>query len=215
MKKISISILLTIICLSTQAGDFDFAVKKSPSKIKSSSFNGGSSLEQGNIIFSAGYGIPNWTYFRTSDKVTYINYSGSGMGPLHGKVEFMVHEKIGLGVSVNHVQTNYSYKQPDGLGHTYFYKLNYHSTAINFRSNFYIYAQKGFNVYAGLGIGYAKTRIDFETDDPLALSFGFGLIPIGTELTLGFRYFVVDQFGFYLETGYAKSLIQAGVCVKL
>jgi hypothetical protein len=40
-------------------------------------------------------------------------------------------------------------------------------------------------------------------------------IPVGAELTVGFRGYFYKNFGFYTELGRAKSFFQTGLCFRV
>lgn len=74
-----------------------------------------------------------------------------------------------------------------------------------------------FDPYAGVGIGYRIGFFEYkgDTDDYKNDDAVRALFPLGFELTIGARYFILDNFGVYSELGVAKSVWQAGVIWNL
>ena len=173
------------------------------------------SFEQGNIIFSAGYGFPNLgkSLFKIYEDET--GYDVGGIGPLHGKFEYAVSDNIGVGLTFNFVSYDVNWTDSDG-GTTYNYTYDVTGWRVNARLNFHFLNSDNVDPYFGLGIGYGNTTWSFTTNDPF---FGGGAISspigIGFETTVGLRYYFTEMIGLYGELGLAKSLIQGGLVVKI
>ena len=178
--------------------------------------SGSNDFEQGNIIFSFGYGAPN---FGKTLAGTYVNINSYGreildesLGPIHGKVEFALSNRFGAGLSVNYVSSNFM-AEYDSLGNTYKEGWNYYSIAFNIRFNWHYYVMNNVDLYLGGGIGYAVKRMDYwEKGINKTRPF---YLPMGLEFTAGGRYFFNNFFGIYAEVGAAKSIIQGGILFRL
>lgn len=215
MKKILIAVLAIFLIGSIQASDFGFGKGKSPNSMNKSQKTTMYTVDQGNMIVSIGYGAPNWSKLLFSSTGTYKILNGSGVGPIHGKFEYMVSDRFGVGLSVNHVGMSMNYDVDDGFGTVYNYKLSYNSTAFNIRFNWHFFNQDGFDMYAGAGVGYKVSKYAWDTTDPNGGNLDYGsLVPIAMEVSVGMRYFFTENIGIYAEFGLTKSLIQGGATFK-
>lgn len=176
--------------------------------------SGGKAFEKQNIVFSAGYGFGN--FGTTFLKMLFENGSNvdiGSVGPIHGKAEFGLSDGFGFGVSFNYIQVNASWTGDSA----YWYKVTYSNYSILARMNFHFSGDEKFDPYFGIGVGWKQGTWKFDTNEPGwdAESIVGTLNPFGLEITGGFRYYMTDWFGLYLEAGLAKSLLQVGIAVKL
>lgn len=201
------------------SGVSDMSKKRRKKRRKKSKGRRGSAgaFEQGVKVVSLGYGTPNLTKAIFSIYNMMENYENTGIGPLHVKFEYGLSDKIGLGVSSNFVQSKVRWTEMDffGSGTNYSEGFDYMALDINIRANWHFYTTDKFDSYLGIGVGYNQIAwsyyTDYENATPLSLSVA---APIGYESTVGMRYFFTDNIGAFLELGYAKSLVQAGVSIK-
>lgn len=168
-------------------------------------------FETGNNIVSAGYGAPNLNKALFKIYEDENEYSLKGYGPIHLKYEHAVSDRIGLGLSINHVASSMSYRNLN----SYIYELNYSSTKFNARVNVHFASSDVFDAYWGIGAGYGTSTTKWTTGDPNSSNESFSNpIPIGLEATLGARYFFSENIGLYAEVGLAKSIVQGGFSFK-
>jgi hypothetical protein len=175
-------------------------------------------FQQEDVIFSLGYGTPNLTkaVFKAGIAGENLNATVSGLGPLHVKVEYGISDKIGIGLSINHVSTNFDAQYLDDIDNkNYFANYNYNSTKFNLRTNFHFSNSDKLDAYWGFGVGYGIGSVGLSTNDPDLEEVDIDAGGLGLESTLGIRYFVTKNIGIYTEVGFAKSIIQFGLNYKL
>lgn len=178
---------------------------------------------------SLGYGFPNLpkmaieTYNSYQDKDNFIS---SGFGPLHLKYEYMASNRLGITGSINHIRYTISYTEryADTFGRILpnSIQLKQNRTAVNARLNYHILDPENHTnkaLYFGLGFGYnfgKKPALEAEYPDGVVkiLSIPPLMIRLSFEATLGYRYYFNESVALYTEIGTAKSLIQAGACVR-
>jgi hypothetical protein len=177
-------------------------------------------FEQGNIIITAGYGVPNFgkAILTTVDESVYTNYDAKGFGPLHFRAEYAVGDRFGIGLNVNFntFGAEWNYVDPSNDVYTYTEKI----TAINFIPHFKLHWLEDndhLDLYSGFGIGYSIFNYSRESNDPndVFLDDWNSPLAIGVDITaFGVRYYFTENIGAYVETGYFKSLVQFGVAAK-
>jgi len=191
-----------------------------PSKIKAQT-----ELEQGNINFSLGYGIPNFAkvglaaqYATFFDLYSYTYTTKGIVGPISFKGEYMVMDKLGAGISVNFVKASLTY--PYSPSQTFTETVS----KLNFliRGNYHFVTTDVLDIYTGLGFGYNgifRNRTTSPLPDYNYIHSGnlpvYNKSPFTGEISIGLKLFVTDNFGFYTEIGIAKAIFQLGVCVKI
>ncbi|MBN2746177.1 MAG: hypothetical protein JXR34_05575, partial [Bacteroidales bacterium] len=175
------------------------------------------SLEEGSLLISAGYGALNYFKNGIRQNIEVIDDNTTGLGPLHGKIEYMLTKTLGSALLINHVETNGNVVYDDGLGKPYTVTLHHKSTSIIYRLNWHFYNEDGLDLFIGGGLGYRFGKYNYATSyskySPPLLTFVH--FPIGFEFSVGFRYFISNHFGFYSEIGITKSILQTGLTYKL
>lgn len=177
-------------------------------------------FNEGDIFVSLGYGTPNLGKSVLNLYDDEDGFDAKGFGPLHAKFEYGITEKIGIGLSVNHVNFSGEWTEAslDGNGNSvnYNYKFSRNATAANLRVNWHFSNSDVVDAYWGFGIGYNRGVSKWTTNEPNFDDGSIGdLIPLGFETTLGIRAMFTDNIGVYGEVGLAKSLIQGGLVVKI
>ena len=119
-----------------------------------------------------------------------------------GKFEYLVSEKIGIGVEGNFVKTGYQYGE---VGNQYSYIRT--KLRVNFILNYHIVQNDNFDLYLGWGAGYKNTVRTWSSDsgdqeelDALNLALSALKIPVSIKfISCGGRYFFTENLGMNFE----------------
>lgn len=220
MKNNLILLLVLLVSLGTaNAKGIEFGKKYDVKNTKSITHLSPNASKMGNIIVSFGYGYPNISKSILGSVPDNPIYTVSGIGPIHGALEYLINDNISLGLTVNHVATEMNWVNSLS-GTPYNESLTYSSTAFNFRFNFYFDTGDNLDIFMGAGLGYKKTSLIFKTDDPDFVDLWqgpslLGLFPISMDFSAGVRYYIIENFGIYVAVGLAKSLVQGGLVFRL
>lgn len=185
----------------------------------------GGNWEEGNMIFCVGYGFPNIGKSLLKAEESYLNYKATGFGPMHFRFEYALSEQWGIGLSSNFNKFGYNYDEDvqtgtDGSGNPIYTRYNYQFdwTSVNFlvRFNKHWAAGSKADIFSGTGVGYNHRSIKWTTNDPNYTDDEIGqVLPIGFEWTIGVRIFFTPNIAGYIEAGWAKDILQAGLCYKI
>ncbi len=176
-------------------------------------------VEEGNSIITVGLGYPNLgkAVFNLYEAET--GYHAGGFGPMHIKYEYILSEKFGVGVSLGYVGFDITWQEDafDGSNKTYDTGFKGSSIGILARFNYHFATGDKVDPYFGVGAGYNNWSFEYYSDDPdndgeEILDFPLN---VGFETTVGARYYFTDNIGAYAEIGFGKSLLQAGLAIKL
>lgn len=181
------------------------------------------SYTPGNKYISIGHGFANLDGIHSISRMTAANgntesFKSSKVGTLSFKFEQALNEKQGLGVSINYYKQRFSYKDTFGSGLASSVQLKSGSTlaySILARYNRIFAIKEQSHFYFGIGLGYRVRQTREKFDVPGEAETVAKGLPLGFETTLGFRYFPLPAVGLYIETGLAKSLLQAGITIQL
>jgi outer membrane protein W len=174
------------------------------------------SFKQGDNVVTLGYGFPNLgkSVLKLSETVT--DNKAFGIGPVHLKYEHAVSDKVGLGISAGYVAFGSDYDDYDSYSNTtYHYKETVTRLGILARFNYHFANSEKFDPYFGFGAGYNYFNwTDKPTDGgPEKLDIP-NIFPVAFEGSIGARYYFTKSIGAYLEVGFGKSLVQAGLAAK-
>lgn len=179
-------------------------------------------VEQGTILIDAYYGFPN--LYKTALKTSYANGSGvnnikvGGIGPVGGKFEYLIADKVGIGLDFNYTNTFVSYSEYDSFDDMiYNYEVSRSVLRIFPRFNYHFGNSDSFDGYAGVGAGFRNASWAFESNDPSFNNQSIdGLVPVAFRLFVGGRYFFTDNLGLNMEFGLGGgALIQGGISFKI
>lgn len=186
-------------------------------------------VEQGNVIIDTYYGFPN--LYTTVFKSTYAN-SGTetnleigGLGPVGLRAEYMVADKIGVGLDIgfNNSHVNYSeettvYNSTTGNYDPVTYDYNFSTQKIGVMAtlNYHFLDNDKVDAYGVFGAGYGQRSYKFESTDPDYVNEEIkGLIPVAMRIGVGMRYFFTDNIGLNLGLGFGQGgIANAGISFK-
>ncbi len=186
-------------------------------------------VEEGNVIVDLYYGFPNWytSIFRTTyaNSGSEVNLKVGGIGPLGGRFEYMVADKIGLGLDIGYSNSSVTYAeetveydpntgQSYPVTYDYDFKTSRLGALVTF--NFHFVDSDQLDAYGVVGAGYANRTFTFDSNDPNYVSSSVtGIIPVGFKLGVGMRYFFTDNIGLNLALGVGQGgLINGGLSAK-
>jgi hypothetical protein len=176
-----------------------------------------------NHVISFGVGVPNLykAAFLIADNGSEIKYKG--LGPIHLKYENRIHDRIGIGLSINHVRYQFDFKDQyldtnQGRILVNDIRIKGQNTAFNAKLNFHYLKQEGnVDLYSGFGLGlkFGKPKVTATYEDSKPKITFPNLSIIGAEFTLiGIRTYFTENIGAYVELGIAKSIVQAGLSIR-
>lgn len=170
----------------------------------------GQAFEQGTKVISVGYGFGNLNKALFSAYQSNDGYQYKGFGPLFGKFEYGVSDKIGLGLNIAHIGSTMTWNEG-----SYKSEMAWRNTSALMRLNIHFSNSDKLDAFWGAGVGYRFGKWDYSDNDPSMDDITFSnVIPLGFETTIGVRYFFVEHVGVYAEAGLAKAPIQFGLSAK-
>jgi opacity protein-like surface antigen len=186
-------------------------------------------VEQGSVLIDAYYGFPNLyskvfkaAYANTG---TELNLKFSSIGPVGVRAEYMLADKIGLGLDLGMNSSSISYDEETSVYNST--TGNYENTTYNYgfvtrkigalvTFNFHFVSTDALDVYSVLGVGYGSRTFAFTSTEP-----GFSsptissLVPVAMRVGVGMRYFFTENIGANIGLGFGHGgLLNAGLSVK-
>ncbi|MEJ6799038.1 MAG: OmpW family outer membrane protein [Crocinitomicaceae bacterium] len=176
-------------------------------------------LEEGNLVFDVYYGFPN--LYTTVFKAAYTQgteegLSISGIGPVGFRAEYLLADKIGLGLDIGFNNTKVSYTET-GLIEDYTYDFSTKKIGVLLTFNYHFIDNDQVDFYGVFGVGYGNRTFSFESSDPSYTQAEISsLIPIAARIGVGVRYFLTDNLGINVAAGFGQGgILNAGLSVKI
>jgi hypothetical protein len=190
----------------------------------------GQAATMGSIIVDPYFGGPNFGKSFTSQlsSTSTSNMVVRGFGPLGLRAEYVVSDKIGLGVDVIYNNYNATYNNVDSLydGNTGTWttqvtqdQYQMQRLRIQARMNFHFEVNNpNLDAYLGIGAGtnnrFRKYYVDNVLQSDASTVGDFTLIPFSLRICTGMRYYFTENVGLNLELGLGGPVFSGGLSFK-
>ena len=193
----------------------------------------GQGVSQGNVIIDAYYGFPNFgkSFLQAVEDANEgaTNFKAGGIGPAGLRVEYMIADRIGLGVDVIYNSNTSSFTSLDSTynGNTdtwstetnsLEYKMQRVRAQLRFNYHFNI-TNPNVDSYIGIGAGTnnrfrstLENGVDITENDGIS---NFTLLPFSIRVAAGLRYYFTDNIGINAEIGIGGPVISGGLSIRL
>jgi len=180
-------------------------------------------VTQGNVIIDGYYGFFSISNSWIRDVTSSNSSTFKSIGPVGGRFEYMVSDKIGIGLEGNYHdrQVNWTGTITDTITNTskdYSYTVGRKTIRVMPRINIHFGGSDNFDGYFGVAAGYRSAGWYTVTNDPNYGNYGSGitLIPVAIRLALGGRYFFTDNIGLNMEIGLGGgTMFHTGLTFKI
>lgn len=165
------------------------------------------------------YGFPNFYKGILAGKANYsdgeISVKSEGIGPLGGRIEFMLSDKFGLGVETAYVHGKITRTYTNSNGEVdYIGTISRTKIGAIATFNFHFSKNEMFDAYGTGGLGYKYSQVIRE--DKFANANIQLNLPVAWRLGIGARFFPVPMWGISMNAGVGQGgLINIGTVFKL
>ncbi|MBI1838259.1 MAG: hypothetical protein HYR91_13440 [Flavobacteriia bacterium] len=186
-------------------------------------------IEQGKILIDGYYGFPNLysSIFKGlyANSGTELNLKIGSLGPIGLRTEYLLTDKIGLGLDLGFNSSSISYDDNTTIYNsttgnydpiTYNYKFSTKKIGAIATFNFHFIENDNLDAYFTVGMGYGNRSFTYASNDP---NYSFAtvksIIPVAYKIGVGMRYFFTENIGANLALGFGQGgLINAGLTAK-
>lgn len=181
--------------------------------------------QKGDKIIDVYYGFPNLysAVFKMAHAETgsELNVDFGGIGPIGGRFEYLVTDRIGLGLDIgfNSSTINFSKSGFNQLMEPVIYDYAYSTQKLGVMATLNYHFLKNsekFDLYGILGIGYGNRTFELTSTDPNYVTESYDTpLPIAARLGIGMRYMFTDNLGANLSLGAGQGgLVNGGLSYK-
>ncbi len=213
--KTLITVFATIIATTIFLSSTSFAQEHDQFTKRNEHFQGtgGGAVKEGILLVDAFYGFPyiNGALLESaySSSTGNTNNAVHNLGHLGGKVEYMLSNKISLGIEFTYADATIRYQSNNLL----YYTAGIRKYRILGKMSYHFATTEKLDPYFTWGAGYKNTTV--YTNEPAATrEVTINLVPVSLRVGLGLRYFFTDAFGINAEVGIGGPIMQAGLSLK-
>ena len=176
-------------------------------------------FDDGTNLFSIGFGLPPAQRitrdYNDLNYKSFLDYKLNNYGTFVGKYEHGLHKYFGLGLNLEYSAANVSYKYTNLVDYERKLKTNVLGGFIRF--NGHIPVAEKFDIYGGVGLGYYYTiekASETNTNNNTSYDTRRKILDFDYQVTIGARYMIKDNVGFFVEFGRASTIAQFGCALK-
>lgn len=180
--------------------------------INSKSFS--QSVEEGDIQIKAYYGVPYFAGAFVKSLIdgdsAYTDIKATNTNHIGGGIQFLISEKIGLGVDYTFAQTSVSYI--DGVDR---YRLSLTKHRITALMSVHFANAPKIDPFFNVGAGYKLNQVKYTEpgyDDSGVVK---QVIPVSMRVGIGLNYFFTDFLALNASVGLGGPLAQMGLTLKI
>jgi hypothetical protein len=201
--------------------------------------NSSAQLRKGHIVLEGYYGAPNFGVISANflklavepvirkyvpELNEAVDLTISGLGPLGGRFEYLVRDRIGLGVDFIYNSTTCAFAidtfdvNGTNIGPM---GITYKMTRLrgHFRFNYHFCNTKRWDIYCGLGAGFNNRIHKFSAQFHLVQDWDLGKAfsgsyPYSARTCLGFRFYPTKVIGIGMELGLGGPLVSGGISAR-
>ncbi|MFT5859499.1 MAG: opacity protein-like surface antigen [Flavobacteriaceae bacterium] len=186
-------------------------------------------MEEGNVGIDLYYGFPNLykSILEATVPDSASNLDVGGVGPLGLRFEYMLADKVGLGLDIAYNTTSVNYTE-DSLAFntttneydvvaTYDYKLSSPKIGVMVVFNYHFIDNDQLDFFGTFGAGWKNRSLKLTSTNPnfTEEKTSITLLPISMRIGLGMRYFFTDNIGINLGVGFGQGgIANAGLSFK-
>jgi len=178
-------------------------------------------VKKGDLIFDGYYGFVNlfnWAFKGTIGAVA-ENGTSSSMDHAGVRGEYLLIDKLGLGIDLDYNTVNVSYNSTTiDNGNTIVnnYKIGSQNLRSSATFNYHFSDSDKLDAYFGLGAGYNYRSYSYSsTEVGYSYKSSGSIFPVAFKLALGMRYFFTENIGANVAMGIGQGgLINGGICFK-
>jgi hypothetical protein len=178
-------------------------------------------VEQGSIVIEAYYGFLSISNAAFKELSSNSAAKFTGIGPAGLRFEYMVSDKIGLGLDGNFLSQNLNWTGTDttaGNKLNFEYKVFRQVLRVMPRINIHFGGSDNFDGYFGIAAGYRNVTRGYNSNDPnyKGESSSATLVPITLRFAVGGRYFFTPNIGLNGEIGIGGgTILHTGITFKI
>lgn len=192
--------------------------------------NSNAQATQGSIIIDPYYGFPNFgaSFAKNFETSGNTGVEVKGLGPLGLRAEYVVSEKVGVGLDVIYNDYDVRYTATDSVydGTTGTYSVTSSSNRytmqrlrVQARMNYHFETNNpNFDAYFGVGAGSNnRFRKAYENGVEVQDNTDLGnltLFPVSFRVCTGFRYYFAENIGINFELGLGGPVLSGGVSMR-
>jgi opacity protein-like surface antigen len=161
---------------------------------------------------SVGYGFPNLDKYLLSDFYNYYTGNTTQTGPITATVDYHFTPRMAIGLMVNYSKVSRSYYNYNTEEQSFTGSLN--NTAVLLSFTRYLGMSQKIQPYTRTAIGINTGTANYVSNDGSKVNGGDDGTSLAYQVGLGAKFNITQHGGFFVEAGYGKYILSAGLTMK-
>lgn len=161
---------------------------------------------------SVGYGFPNLDKYLLNDFYNYYTGSTSQTGPITATVDYHFNPRMAIGVMVNYAKVSRSYNSYNTGEQSFSGNLTNTAVLLNFTR--YLGMSQKIQPYTRTAIGINTGQVKYISNDGSKVNGDNDGTSLAYQVGLGAKFIITQHGGFFIEAGYGKYILSAGLTMK-
>jgi hypothetical protein len=161
---------------------------------------------------SVGYGFPNLDKYLLADFYDYYSGSGTQSGPIIASVDYHFTPRMAIGVMVNYGKVSRPYYSYYSGEQTFTGSLTNTAVLLNFTR--YLGMSQKIMPYTRTAIGINTGQSEYLASDGSKAADAGDETSLAYQVGLGVKFNAGKHGGFFVEAGYGKYILSAGLSMK-
>lgn len=161
---------------------------------------------------SVGYGFPNLDKYLLADFYDYYSGSGTQSGPIIASIDYHFTPRMAIGIMVNYGKVSRPYYDYYTGEQEFTGSLT--NTAVMLNLTRYMGMSQKIMPYTRTAIGVNTGQASYQTSDGSTFADAGDATSLAYQVGLGVKFNAGKHGGFFVEAGYGKYILSAGLSMK-
>lgn len=167
------------------------------------------------LNISIGYGFPNLDKYQFAQTYQYYNQPYTAIGPVMGSVDYRFSRATAIGLLITSGSSKADYYDYNSSGNQPSFTGTLNSTAIMLDLvNYMPVNNPKVTPYLRTALGVNVWNERYTDGSGNKMNFSSNPSDFAYQISLGSNFYIADHFGFFVEAGYGKYILNAGLSLK-
>ena len=168
------------------------------------------------VNINLGYGFPNLDKNQFAETGQYYTGTPTYTGPVLGSIDYQFARNTAIGILITHGTTNAPYYDYSSSSSASVFTGHLNNTAIMLDLVRYMPVNNNnITPYIRTAIGLNLWDESYNDANNNKLNFSSNPSDLAYQLSIGCNFYITQHSGFFVEAGYGKSILNAGLSFRL
>jgi len=167
------------------------------------------------FIISLGYGFPNLDAGQFANSYNYYAGNASQSGPFNGSIDYRFSRRMAVGLLITNGTVNAPYYAYGGSAEPSFSGQLQNTAIMLDLINYLPVSDKNISPYLRTAIGANIWNENYTGSNGSPVNYTSSPSDLAYQVSFGSNFYITKKAGFFIEAGYGKYILNAGLSFKL